>query len=81
VATLLLSYVVEEWIHYAVHFHQLPGRYFTCIRKHHPYHHSRRGRDVAFGLSSGVWDVPLRTRVPSKDRRALHPRSRTALAS
>jgi sterol desaturase/sphingolipid hydroxylase (fatty acid hydroxylase superfamily) len=80
VATVLLSYVVEEWIHYAVHFHHLPGRYFSYIRKHHLYHHSRRGRDVAFGLSSGVWDVPLRTRIPSKDRGALYARSRSAMS-
>jgi sterol desaturase/sphingolipid hydroxylase (fatty acid hydroxylase superfamily) len=81
VATILLSYVVEEWIHYAVHFHQLPGRYFSYIRKHHFYHHSRRGRDVAFGLSSGLWDVPLRTRVPSRDRAVLYPRSRRAMTT
>jgi cyclopropane-fatty-acyl-phospholipid synthase len=68
VATILQCYVVEEWIHYAVHFHRLPGRYFAYIRKHHLYHHSRRGGDVAFGLSSGIWDAPLGTRIPSSDR-------------
>ena len=72
VATILQCYVIEEWVHYAVHFHRLPGRYFEYIRRQHLYHHSPRGRDVAFGLTSGIWDVPLRTRVPSRDRDVLH---------
>jgi len=80
VATILLSYVVEEWIHYAVHFHRLPGRYFAYIRKHHLYHHSRRGHDLAFGLSSGIWDVPLGTRIPAAGREALYARSRPPTA-
>lgn len=77
-ATILQCYVVEEWIHYSVHFHQFRWRYFTYIRKHHFYHHSPRGRDVAFGLSSGIWDVPLRTRIPPVDRDRLHRRPRRA---
>src|SRR5262245_50032658 len=81
VAALLLWYVVEEWIHYAVHFHRLPWRYFTYIRKHHFYHHSRRGHDVAFGLSSGIWDVPLGTRIPAQDRVALYGPGRRAVST
>lgn len=72
VATLLLSYVVEEWIHYSVHFHHFRWRYFAYIRKHHLYHHSARGKDIAFGLSNGFWDLPLRTRIPAEDRRILY---------
>ena len=74
VAAILQCYVIEEWIHYAVHFHRFRGRYFEYIRKHHLYHHSARGRTAAFGLSSGIWDVPFRTRIPSKDRDVLYPR-------
>src|SRR5262245_59214222 len=81
VATILLAYVVEEWIHYAVHFHRLPSRYFAYIRRHHHYHHSRHGQDVAFGLSSGVWDVPLGTRIPRKGRGVLPARSPRAQAT
>jgi sterol desaturase/sphingolipid hydroxylase (fatty acid hydroxylase superfamily) len=76
--TILLAYVVEEWIHYAVHFHRLPSRYFAYIRRHHLYHHSGRGGEVAFGLSSGVWDVPLGTPIPPRDREVLHARARRA---
>jgi dihydroceramide fatty acyl 2-hydroxylase len=71
VATVLLGYVVEEWIHYAVHFHRFRSRYFAYIRRHHLYHHSGRGGQIAFGLSSGVWDVPLGTRISRKDRGVL----------
>jgi sterol desaturase/sphingolipid hydroxylase (fatty acid hydroxylase superfamily) len=79
VATILLAYVVEEWIHYAVHFHRLPGRYFAYIRRHHLYHHGRQGGDVAFGLTSGIWDAPLGTRVPSASRGVLRPTPRTTV--
>ena len=76
VATILQCYVIEEWIHYAVHFHRFRWRYFAYIRKHHLYHHGARGGDVAFGLTSGIWDVPLGTRIPSNDRKALYRRPR-----
>jgi sterol desaturase/sphingolipid hydroxylase (fatty acid hydroxylase superfamily) len=61
VATLLACYVSEEWIHYAVHFHPIDNRYFRNLRRHHLFHHGRRGRDVAFGLTSALWDVPFGT--------------------
>ena len=76
VATILQCYVVEEWLHYAVHFHRFPGRYFSYIRKRHIYHHTGRGAEVAFGLSNGIWDVPLRTRIPANDRFLLYRRAR-----
>ncbi len=72
VATILQCYVIEEWIHYSVHFHRFRWRYFRYMRRQHLYHHSARGGDVAFGLTSGVWDVPFRTRVPAEDRGRLH---------
>ena len=48
--------------------------YFEYIRRHHFYHHSARGRDLAFGLTSGIWDVPLGTRIPAEERERLHGR-------
>ena len=71
VATILQCYVLEEWIHYAVHFHNLKGRYFVHIRRHHLYHHGARGRDVAFGLTSAIWDRPFGTRIGEPDRGRL----------
>jgi len=72
IATILQCYVIEEWIHYAVHFHRFRWRYFEYIRRHHFYHHSARGRELAFGLTSGMWDIPLGTRIPAEDRERLH---------
>ncbi len=76
VATLLVCYVVEEWVHYSVHFQLFRGRYFEYIRRHHLYHHSPHGREVAFGLSNGVWDFLVRsTRIPEPERRRLYGRA------
>lgn len=69
VAAVLQCYVVEEWIHYAVHFHRFRIRYFDFIRRHHLFHHGARGRDVAFGLTSSLWDVPFKTAAPHAVRR------------
>jgi dihydroceramide fatty acyl 2-hydroxylase len=74
VAALLESYVIEEWVHYQVHCHRFHGLYFDYIRRHHLYHHSPRGVEIAFGLSNGFWDVALGTRIPPADRQLLHHR-------
>jgi sterol desaturase/sphingolipid hydroxylase (fatty acid hydroxylase superfamily) len=74
VAGLLECYVIEEWVHYSVHFHRFRWRYFDYIRRHHLYHHSPRGAEVAFGLTNGLWDVVLGTRIPAPDRRLLYGR-------
>jgi sterol desaturase/sphingolipid hydroxylase (fatty acid hydroxylase superfamily) len=69
---LAQAYVAEEWVHYSVHFHHFRNPYFRYIRRHHLYHHSRRGREVGFGLTSGTWDVVFDTRFPEDVRRALY---------
>lgn len=58
---LVQSYVVEEWVHHCVHYYNFNSRYFRYIRRHHLYHHSRHGSQVAFGLTSDVWDHALGT--------------------
>src|SRR5262249_10924573 len=68
VAGLLASYVIEEWVHYSVHFCFFKGRYFRYIRYHHWYHHSRRGSAQAFGLTSGIWDRVAGTAMPEELR-------------
>jgi hypothetical protein len=74
VAALLQSYVIEEWVHYSVHFHRFQSRYFQYIRFHHWYHHSPRGSERAFGLSSGVWDEIIgTTAIPEAIKRARRP--------
>ena len=66
VAALLQCYVVEEWVHYSVHFHTFKSRYFRYIRRHHWYHHSRGEVGEAFGLTNGIWDRVLGTRIPPR---------------
>jgi sterol desaturase/sphingolipid hydroxylase (fatty acid hydroxylase superfamily) len=78
VAALLECYVIEEWVHYSVHFHRFRSRYFEYIRRHHLYHHSPRGADLGFGLTSGLWDLILGTRIAAADRRLLYGRGRAA---
>lgn len=74
VAGIMQAYIVEEWIHHSVHFCHFRGRYFRYIKRHHLYHHSPKGSKVGYGLTSGLWDVVWRTRIPETDRRALYSR-------
>lgn len=80
VAGLLQSYVIEEWVHYSVHFHRFQWRYFQYIRFHHWYHHSPRGSVRAFGLTSGLWDDMLGTGIPEPLRSRIRPKT-TPLSS
>jgi 4-hydroxysphinganine ceramide fatty acyl 2-hydroxylase len=73
VAGIAQSYVVEECIHYSVHFESYKSRYFRYIKKHHLYHHSPRGAEVGFGLTSGIWDIVFDTRLPEDARALLYP--------
>jgi hypothetical protein len=72
VAGIVQSYILEEWVHHSVHFYNFRNRYFRYIRKHHLYHHSPRGAEVAFGLTNGLWDVLRHTRIPLEERRRLY---------
>jgi sterol desaturase/sphingolipid hydroxylase (fatty acid hydroxylase superfamily) len=80
VAGFMQAYIVEEWVHQSVHFYDFKGRYWDYIRRHHRYHHSPKGAEVAFGLSNGVWDVVCWTRIPAPVRRALYHKRKAAPA-
>ena len=80
VAGIAQSYVVEEWVHYSVHFESYKSRYFRYIKKHHLYHHSPRGVELGFGLTNGFWDIVFDTRLP-EDARALLYQGRKATKS
>lgn len=73
-AGFLQSYIVEEWVHQSVHFYPFKGRYWDYIRRHHRYHHSPKGAEMAYGLSNGVWDVVCDTRIPEPVRSQLYAR-------
>jgi sterol desaturase/sphingolipid hydroxylase (fatty acid hydroxylase superfamily) len=72
VVGIVAGYVVEEWVHHSVHFYRFDNRYFQYIRRHHLYHHSPKGMEVAFGLSNGFWDIVWDTRIPEEERIALY---------
>jgi hypothetical protein len=72
VAGVVQAYVVEEWVHHAVHFCDFRGRYFRYIKRHHLYHHSPKGSQAGYGLTNGVWDVVYGTRFPAAVRKALY---------
>jgi hypothetical protein len=73
-AGFIQAYIVEEWVHHSVHFCHFKGRYFQYIRKHHLYHHGPRGAEVAYGLTSGLWDRILSTPIDPETRRLLYDR-------
>lgn len=75
VAAIILSYVAEEWVHHSVHYCRFNSAYFRYIRRHHLFHHSPRGSEVAYGLTSGLWDAVLGTRIPALDRARLYRQS------
>ncbi|HET7292703.1 MAG TPA: sterol desaturase family protein [Vicinamibacteria bacterium] len=77
VAGLMQFYVLEEWVHHSVHFCNFKGHYFQYIKRHHLYHHSPRGSEVGYGLTSGFWDVVFGTRIAEGKRRALYSGLRT----
>jgi hypothetical protein len=78
VAGLLQAYVVEEWVHQSVHFYNFKNPYFRYIRRHHMFHHSPKGQELGYGLTSGIWDVVWGTRFPAAERRALYGRQKAA---
>ena len=80
-AGLLQAYIVEEWVHHSVHFYRFRGRYFRYIKRHHLYHHSPKGMNVAYGLSNGFWDIVYGTRISIPIRRALYERKAARRAS
>jgi hypothetical protein len=71
-AGLVQAYIVEEWVHQSVHMYDLRDPYFRYIKRHHCYHHTERGADLAFGLTNGVWDAVLGTSIPQPDKARVH---------
>ena len=71
VATVLLCYATEEWVHHATHFWNFRWSYFQYLRRRHLYHHSRHGVGMGYGVTSGLWDIVAGTRIPAGARRLL----------
>ncbi len=71
-AGILQAYILEEWVHHSVHFYNFRGKYFRYIKRHHLYHHSPKGMNVAYGLTNGFWDLMFDTRISAGIRQALY---------
>jgi len=73
-AGVVQFYVIEEWVHHSVHFYNFRDPYFRYMKRHHFYHHSRRGMEKGYGLTNGFWDIVFGTRFPNNVRLALYAR-------
>lgn len=65
------SYVSEEWIHYFLHFGKFRNRLFRHLKRYHLYHHSPRGIEQGYGITSGIWDLVFHTQYPAPVRTSL----------
>jgi len=65
------SYACEEWLHYALHFSNSRFPLFRRLKKYHLYHHSPRGIDKGYGITTRFWDGVFDTRFPESVRRSL----------
>jgi len=70
-AGVVQSYISEEWLHYALHFSNSRFPLFRRMKKYHLYHHSPRGIDKGFGITTRFWDGVFETRFPEAVRRSL----------
>lgn len=70
-AGVVQSYVAEEWLHYALHFSNSKFPLFRRMKKYHLYHHSARGMDKGYGITTRFWDGVFATRFPPSARRSL----------
>ena len=70
-AGVVQSYVAEEWTHYFLHFGKSRNRFFRRLKRYHLYHHSPRGMEKGYGITSGIWDVVFHTQYPNRIRKSL----------
>jgi len=70
-AGVVQSYVGEEWTHYFLHFGNSRNRLFRHLKRYHLYHHSPRGMEKGYGITSGIWDLVFHTQYPKPVRKLL----------
>ena len=75
-AGVIQSYLAEEWIHHCLHYYNFRNRYFRHIKGYHLYHHSSRGMERGYGITSGFWDVIFKTRFPDSVQARLSSRGK-----
>jgi hypothetical protein len=77
-AGVVQSYVGEEWLHYFLHFGKFRNHYFRHLKRYHLFHHSPRGIENGYGITSGFWDLVFRTQYPKPVRKLLSENGRGA---
>jgi 4-hydroxysphinganine ceramide fatty acyl 2-hydroxylase len=75
------GYVAEQWLHHAMHFCNFRNGYFRAVKRYHLYHHSPRGIEQGFGVSSWFWDIVFKTEFPPAVQNALFRRKKTPAAA
>jgi hypothetical protein len=70
-AGVIQGYVSEEWLHYALHFSNSKFPLFRRVKKYHLYHHSPKGIDRGYGITTRLWDGVFDTRFPESVRQSL----------
>jgi sterol desaturase/sphingolipid hydroxylase (fatty acid hydroxylase superfamily) len=70
-AGVVQGYVSEEWLHYFLHFGKFRNGIFRRLKRYHLYHHSPRGIEKGYGISSGIWDLVFHTHYPKRVLKSL----------
>jgi len=80
-ATFFFGYIFEEWVHHTTHYYTFKNPYLRYMRKHHMYHHTKKGMKGGFGTSSGVLDYLAGTRYPEPIREKLYGNKKNGIAA
>jgi hypothetical protein len=75
------GYVSEEWIHYLLHFGKFRNPLFRGLKRYHLYHHSPKGINLGYGITSGVWDGIFHTEYPKSVRATLRSKQTASSAN
>lgn len=67
-AATVQGYIMEEWVHYTIHFCKIRNPYFRYVKRFHLYHHSPKGETIGYGITGGLWDIVFRSRYPESVR-------------
>src|SRR5260370_4297840 len=78
-AGVVQSYVGEECLPYFLHFGTSRNRYFRNLKPYHLYHHSPRGMEKGYGITSGIWDLVFHTQYPRPVPKSLFESGRNGI--
>ena len=70
---VLAGYLAYAAVHHAVHHTHAPGPWLRQRRRWHALHHRPGGGDMAFGVTSGLWDRVFRSTGLTGGRQSAIP--------